>query len=64
LLLSLLTGQKVLPAYAPVVTEKGIVTLAIDSWCFGERQREKGLPQRRINDGVLSPVMASVRLGA
>lgn len=34
----LLTGQKVLPAYAPVVAEKGIVTLAIDSWCFGERQ--------------------------
>lgn len=25
-------------AYAPVVAEKGIVTLAIDSWCFGERQ--------------------------
>lgn len=35
----LLTGQKVLPAYAPVVAEKGIVTLAIDSWCFGQRQR-------------------------
>ncbi len=34
----LLTGQKVLPAYAPVAAEKGIVTLAIDSWCFGERQ--------------------------
>lgn len=34
----LLTGQKVLPAYAPVVAEKGIVTLAIDSWCFGQRQ--------------------------
>jgi Abhydrolase family len=34
----LLQGHKVLPAYAPVVTEKGIVTLAIDSWCFGERQ--------------------------
>ena len=27
----LLTGRKVLPAYAPVVAEKGIVTLAIDS---------------------------------
>ncbi len=37
----LLTGQKVLPAYAPVVAEKGIVTLAIDSWCFGQRQRDK-----------------------
>lgn len=35
----LLTGQKVLPAYAPVLAEKGIVTLAIDSWCFGERKR-------------------------
>ena len=35
----LLTGQKVLPAYAPVCAEKGIVTLAIDSWCFGKRQR-------------------------
>jgi dienelactone hydrolase len=37
----LLTGRKVLPAYAPVVAEKGIVTLAIDSWCFGERMRDK-----------------------
>lgn len=35
----LLTGRKVLPAYAPVVAEKGIVTLAIDSWCFGQRKR-------------------------
>lgn len=34
----LLTGRKVLPAYAPVVAEKGIVTLAIDSWIFGERK--------------------------
>src|SRR5215467_6350553 len=37
----LLRGQKVLPAYAPVAAEKGIVTLAIDSWCFGERMRDK-----------------------
>ena len=37
----LLTGRKVLPAYAPVVAEKGIVTLAIDSWCFGERMHDK-----------------------
>ncbi|MDX2029237.1 MAG: acetylxylan esterase [Blastocatellia bacterium] len=37
----LLTGRKVLPAYAPVVAKKGIVTLAIDSWCFGERMRDK-----------------------
>jgi hypothetical protein len=36
--MELLQGQKVLPAYAPVVAEKGIVTLAIDSWCFGARQ--------------------------
>lgn len=33
----LITGRKVLPAYAPVYAEKGIVALAIDSWCFGER---------------------------
>src|SRR5262245_43660549 len=37
----LLPGRKVLPAYAPVVAEKGIVTLAIDSWCFGERMHDK-----------------------
>ena len=35
----LLTGRRVLPAYAPTLVEKGIVTLAIDSWCFGERKR-------------------------
>ena len=29
------------PAYAPVCAEKGLVTLAIDSWCFGERKHEK-----------------------
>ena len=28
------------PAYAPVCAEKGLVTLAIDSWCFGERKHE------------------------
>ena len=33
----LLDGRKVMPAYAPVYAEKGILTLAIDSWCFGER---------------------------
>ena len=33
-------GTDVQPAYAPVLAEKGIVTLAIDSWCFGERQHE------------------------
>jgi hypothetical protein len=36
----LLRGVDVQPAYAPVCAEKGIVTLAIDSWCFGERKRE------------------------
>jgi dienelactone hydrolase len=34
----LLEGRPVLPAYAPVYAEKGIVALAIDSWCFGERR--------------------------
>lgn len=37
----LLRGVEVQPAYAPVCAEKGLVTLAIDSWCFGERQHEK-----------------------
>jgi dienelactone hydrolase len=36
----LLRGVEVQPAYAPVCAEKGIVTLAIDSWCFGERQHD------------------------
>jgi hypothetical protein len=36
----LVRGVEVQPAYAPVLAEKGIVTLAIDSWCFGERQHE------------------------
>ena len=36
----LLTGVDVQPAYAPVCAQKGLVTLAIDSWCFGERKRE------------------------
>ena len=35
----LLVGDKAQPAYAPVCAEKGLVTLAIDSWCFGERKR-------------------------
>ena len=34
----LLKGTSVQPAYAPVFAELGFVTLAIDSWCFGERQ--------------------------
>ncbi len=36
----LLCGTPVQPAYAPVCAELGIVTLAIDSWCFGERKRD------------------------
>jgi hypothetical protein len=36
----LLNGRKVMPAYAPVCAEKGLLTLAIDSWCFGERKHE------------------------
>ncbi len=39
----LVVGRKVLPAYAPVCAEKGIVTLAIDSWCFsGRKHAEDG----------------------
>ncbi len=34
----LVQGRAVLEAYAPVLAEKGIVTLAIDSWCFSERK--------------------------
>jgi len=37
----LLSGVPAQPAYAPVCAEKGIVALAIDSWCFGERKRVK-----------------------
>jgi len=36
----LLRGVDAQPAYAPVCAEKGLVTLAIDSWCFGERKHE------------------------
>ncbi len=36
----LLRGTMAQPAYAPVCAEKGLVTLAIDSWCFGERKHE------------------------
>ena len=36
----LVAGVKAQPAYAPVFAGKGIVTLAIDSWCFGERKHE------------------------
>jgi len=37
----LFNGRAVMPAYAEVYAQKGIVTLAIDSWCFGERNRLK-----------------------
>jgi hypothetical protein len=33
-------GIDVLPAYAPVCAELGLVTLAIDSWCFSGRQHK------------------------
>lgn len=36
----LLQGVKVQPAYAPVCADLGLVTLAIDSWCFGERKHD------------------------
>ena len=36
----LLRGTNVQPAYAPVLAEMGVITLAIDSWCFGERQHD------------------------
>lgn len=35
--MELLQGTRVMEPYAPVYAEKGIVALAIDSWCFGER---------------------------
>jgi Abhydrolase family len=35
----LFNGRSVMPAYAPIYAEKGILTLAIDSWCFGERKK-------------------------
>jgi hypothetical protein len=39
----LILGRKVLPAYAPVCAAKGLVTLAIDSWCFsGRKHQENG----------------------
>src|SRR5512146_1468039 len=36
----LLKGVEAQPAYARVCAEKGLVALAIDSWCFGERKHE------------------------
>lgn len=37
----LLLGVDAQPAYAPVCAEKGLVTLAIDGWCFGERKHDE-----------------------
>jgi len=37
----LLIGADAQPAYAPVCAEKGLVALAIDSWCFGERKHDE-----------------------
>jgi hypothetical protein len=37
----LLRGVDAQPAYALACAEKGLVTLAIDSWCFGERKRDE-----------------------
>ncbi|HEY7839037.1 MAG TPA: alpha/beta hydrolase family protein [Terriglobales bacterium] len=36
----LLQGCSVQPAYAPECAARGLVTLAIDSWCFGGRQHD------------------------
>jgi hypothetical protein len=41
----LLIGRDVLPAYAPVCAELGLVTLAIDSWCFSQRQHATDGPR-------------------
>lgn len=35
--MELLQGTRAMEAYAPVYAERGIVALAIDSWCFGDR---------------------------
>jgi len=37
----LLTGVDQQPAYAPYCVDNGIVALAIDSWCFGERKHAR-----------------------
>ena len=45
----LFKGVDVAPAYAPVCVEKGLITLAIDSWCFGQRKREQNGKQGEEN---------------
>lgn len=42
----LLRGTRAMHPYAPVYAQKGIVTLAIDSWCFGERTPYPDEPAR------------------
>jgi dienelactone hydrolase len=37
----LITGRKVLQPYAAACAARGIVTLAIDSWCFGGRKHDE-----------------------
>ncbi len=37
----LVLGVDAQPSYAPVCAEKGLVTLAIDCWCFGERKHDE-----------------------
>jgi hypothetical protein len=37
----LVRGRDVLPAYAPVCAAMGLITLAIDSWCFSGRKHDK-----------------------
>jgi hypothetical protein len=36
----LLQGTDLQPPYARVCAEKGVIVLAIDSWCFGERRHD------------------------
>jgi len=36
----LIEGREMLGAYAPVCAEKGLVALAIDSWCFSGRKHK------------------------
>src|SRR5262249_29457300 len=37
----LVRGRRVLPAYAPICAGRGLVTLAIDSWCFSGRKHQR-----------------------
>lgn len=45
----LLEGREILPAYAPVCAGKGLVTLAIDSWCFGKRNHTPNGDQEELD---------------